>query len=1032
MIFRYVFADLTRNPRRTISTVIGVFLGIALTCSVLFFVDGLSASLTQRAVAPLPIDMQRILATSSDNLRLGLSVSPNSPVKSGQTIEVRMKFENLTATPANEVVIRSIPGSSLRYILGSARVNNKPITPSKDNPFATGSVQAGFNLGSVISGSTVDIRYQVEALSDITTSEQDFTSSFSTREVLAPVAANKAKHLSQPEIADRIRKLSGVDFAEQLSIVDLEPDALRAKNVAKGSSRIFGFDPDYTNRDTSVKIIKGSQVFGKAMISAEAAEKLAVGVGDAVSIDLPDNTKITRQISGIVDLTKARSLFSSRQGADLETFIYVPNTVVIDTQSFTQEVLPAYERAVATRGDRVKSLPIREIDIGINRELLNAEPSVALKQTEQIAQSISAVDRNEDFLLDHISNTLMVASGDAKVAKQMFVFLGLPGTILAAMLAAYAGIVLSGAQRREQATLRIRGASRKHLLSMLSLRVSSITAVGAGIGVSLGFATSIIVVGLDSLLRATWTNLFISAVTGIIAGLIATGAALYFTGRRSINQEINKDRERLVSGRPLWQRYWLDAVGIAVVVLATLLIIRSSAFDGLPGSVYVGQAVQINLGLLFLPIAAWIFGCLFGTRVFAWALARPQSFTTKMRTRPLHLLYRLSIRRRAWALAQAGFIVGLIIALGTSLAIFTASYHGAKNADARYVNGSDIRISPTAASKQTYKSADAQRLQIGGIDTVAPVLYGTQNVVLRSNRTTEVANLGALDPSAYSRAAPFDDAHFANGSAKDSLGLLSARPNSVLLSSEMAEFMQLKVGDKVYILLARTTADQHEVELMVGGLFERLPGFPDGVHALMNISAYEAEVPSSSVAFFLAQTKDTSDGAVETAVQNLRGGIAAEESLQVDSRQNALAKDQSSLASLNINGLLKIDSSYSLAMSVTVVTIFVFGLLLSRRREYVTLRAQGMSAKSIRLLIGAEAATATLAGTLIGLPVGLAMSYYFVNILRPLFVLSPPFILPLGSIGLILGLVLITTIAASMAASSLVARLKATELLRDE
>ena len=154
--------------------------------------------------------------------------------------------------------------------------------------------------------------------------------------------------------------------------------------------------------------------------------------------------------------------------------------------------------------------------------------------------------------------------------------------------------------------------------------------------------------------------------------------------------------------------------------------------------------------------------------------------------------------------------------------------------------------------------------------------------------------------------------------------------------------------------------------------------------------------------------------------------------MQVDSRQNALAKDQSSLASLNINGLLKIDSSYSLAMSVTVVTIFVFGLLLSRRREYVTLRAQGMSAKSIRLLIGAEAATATLAGTLIGLPVGLAMSYYFVNILRPLFVLSPPFILPLGSIGLILGLVLITTIAASMAASSLVARLKATELLRDE
>ena len=52
MFFRYVWADLVRNPRRTLSTVAGVLLGVGLSCAILFFVDGLSASMTQNAVAP--------------------------------------------------------------------------------------------------------------------------------------------------------------------------------------------------------------------------------------------------------------------------------------------------------------------------------------------------------------------------------------------------------------------------------------------------------------------------------------------------------------------------------------------------------------------------------------------------------------------------------------------------------------------------------------------------------------------------------------------------------------------------------------------------------------------------------------------------------------------------------------------------------------------------------------------------------------------------------------------------------------------
>ena len=121
-----------------------------------------------------------------------------------------------------------------------------------------------------------------------------------------------------------------------------------------------------------------------------------------------------------------------------------------------------------------------------------------------------------------------------------------------------------------------------------------------------------------------------------------------------------------------------------------------------------------------------------------------------------------------------------------------------------------------------------------------------------------------------------------------------------------------------------------------------------------------------------------------------------------------------------------------LAMGVVVIAIFVFGLLLSRRREYVTLKAQGMASGLIRTLIGAEALTATIAGSLIGVPVGLTMAYYFINVLRPLFVLNPPYLVPTSSLIVIVGSVLITAVITSIVASLAVNRLTATELLRDE
>lgn len=1033
MIARYVWADLVRNPRRTLSTAVGVMLGVGFSCAILFFVDGLSASMTQRAVTPLAIDMQLVSTEPlTGDVRLGLKVEPIGPAEPGDVTQVRLELVNGGETPANEVIVRSVPSAGLAYVEDSAVIDGEVVAADTENPFARGPAKIGVNIGTVAPGATVVMTYQVTASAAREISEQEFASSFSTREVATPVAANAPSRKSLAELVTAIAAIDGVSFAAQLSFADLPPGALTTGAPVDGLVRVFGFDPSYTEHDATIDIVEGWQVAGEAMISAETAASLAVGVGDAVSLALPDGSQWEARVSGIVDLTRARSLFSSRQGADLETFIYVPYTLVIDSATFNDVVVPAFRRAATGRGEQVKSPPVREIDVGVDEERLDTVPSLALIQTQRIASAISAVAGDQTFLLDNISNTLAVAREDAEVAKRMFVFLGVPGGVLAAMLAAYSGGVLAGAQRREQATLRIRGASRRHLLSMLTVRVSCITVAGAAAGIPIGYATAAAVIGHSTLTRATPASLVTSAVLGTVLGLLATGGALYVIGHRSIDREITEERDRLWTHPPAWRRYRLDQMGMAAVLVATTIVVRNSGFEGTPGSVYVGRAVQLPLGLLLLPIGAWVAGSLCGGRVFAWLLIRLRATSSTNLDRPLSLLYWRSIQRRPWALADATIILGLIIALGTNLTVFTASYNDAKRADARYTVGSDLRITPSPATERAYLSGATSEFAIDGIDSVVPVVYGVHNVVLHSSRTEEVANLVALDPVAYARIAPLDNADFSNGSANGILALVASRPDAILLSREMASFLKVNEGDTMRVLLARATSEQVEIELHLVGLFERLPGFPDGADALMNIERHEATVASTAPTFFLAQASDGSDATLEKVATAFRTGPGAGGALQIDTRLTALAKDQSSLAALNIGGLLTLDSAYSLGMGTVTIAIFVFGLLLQRRREYVTLRAQGMQPRAIWTLIGAEAGTAAVSGCCVGVAVGLMMAFYFINVLRPLFILNPPYSVPLGSLSTVVGSVLAATVATSALASSLVNRLRATELLRDE
>ena len=341
-------------------------------------------------------------------------------------------------------------------------------------------------------------------------------------------------------------------------------------------------------------------------------------------------------------------------------------------------------------------------------------------------------------------------------------------------------------------------------------------------------------------------------------------------------------------------------------------------------------------------------------------------------------------------------------------------------------------MTPAPISPHDHPPQYADQLEVPGIPTATPVVYGLLNTLLESEKNEDAGNMAAIDPGEFGRVAPLLDSDFVGTTAANAMDALERQPGGVFLGSELADLLDVEPGDDVQVLFARATKNQKLTEMKVIGLFERLPGFPDGVDVLVNIQRQMQLIPSTNATFFLATVSDSSKAALDRAVDDLRSGPGATDALQIDTRATALDKDQSSLTALNIRGLLTLDSAYALAMAATAITIFVFGLLLQRRREYVSLRAQGMRIGKLRSLLVTESVGAVVIGAGVGALVGIAMAYFLVTVLRPLFVLRPDVVIPRAEIAVLAALVLAVSVVSSLVATTLIRRLPPGELLRDE
>jgi ABC-type lipoprotein release transport system permease subunit len=311
-------------------------------------------------------------------------------------------------------------------------------------------------------------------------------------------------------------------------------------------------------------------------------------------------------------------------------------------------------------------------------------------------------------------------------------------------------------------------------------------------------------------------------------------------------------------------------------------------------------------------------------------------------------------------------------------------------------------------------------------------VFKLENSVLIGPHDQNRKDLAAIEPVGFRQVAALSDSFFVDQSAAAAMDRLAADRRGLLVDTETADELSVEPGDRVRVLLARGTKRQTLAPFRVVGLFERFPGFPEGTNLVARRDYYEAMTGLRNADFFLARTTGSGDAGLDRAVAGIRGSPGRSDPLNIETTKTALDKDQSSLTAVNFQGLVDLDSFFTLLMCAAGIAIFIFGLMLQRRREYVTLLAQGLQRRELHALVIGEAAIVAGCGLVAGTLVGTGMALLMMHVLRGLFILDPEFTFPAGDFGVLVFLVLAATLASALIAIAMLRRLRPTEILREQ
>ena len=736
-----------------------------------------------------------------------------------------------------------------------------------------------------------------------------------------------------------------------------------------GAGMILGYSADYlATFPDQIRSLAGAD--RGVLVFQQTAANLHAVPGSTVTVNRAGLDPTTLSVDGVVDLPEIDALFQKVGAPPLSQRTAPPDNVILVPLDQWHQL---FDPLAADHPELVSY----QVHVHLNMAL-PPDPSAAYARAIAAAHNVELRLTGDALVGNNLAANLAKARSDALYAQVLFLFLGLPGAVLAALLTTVVAGAGRDRRRRDQALLRTRGATSRQLI-LLGIGEAAIVGV---IGAALGVASALVVGRLafkTGSFGGTSANVTWMAFA-VVTGLVVAAVAIAYPAWRDSREDTVVAARRTVGrrGEARWQRWPIDLVLIVIGLVVFWLTSRNGyklvlAVEGV-------TTISVNYWAFLAPACLWLGIGLLTRRVASLLLRRgrkPLSRLIAPISGPLADTVAASMGRQRHLIAKGLTIVGMTAAFAASTSVFNATYRQQAEVDAVLSNGADVTV--TESPGASLPPATVQQIAaIPKVKAVAPLMHRFAYV------GNDLQDIYGVNASTIVTSGKLQDTYFSGGSARELMARLQRQPDAALVSFETVKDFQLAPGDTVLLRMQDGATKQYtQVKFTYVGVVKKFPSAPSDSFVIGNAGYIAKMTASDHVGTYLVSTAHGSSTPVATQVRAAVGTNAIVADIASKRR-----KIGSSLSSVEMAGLTKVELTYALALAAAASWLVLWLGLNERRRTFATAAALGARGRQLGGFVWSEAVFVTLGGLLAGSAAGWAITKVLVKILTGVF--DPP------------------------------------------
>lgn len=739
-----------------------------------------------------------------------------------------------------------------------------------------------------------------------------------------------------------------------------------------GAGKVLGLSTQYQQHfPTELRLLIGS--LDGVLVAQQTASNLHVTVGDTLTIQRLGVPATIVKIAGVVDLPNADSLFQA-VGVPAGAAPQAPpdNVLVLPSKQWHQ----LFDAQGAVRPDSLRM----QLHVRITHDL-PADPNAAFIFVQGLANNFEARIAGSVSIGDNLGARLDGVRKDALYARVLFLFLGLPGVMLAMLLTL--AVAASGIERRrqEQALLRTRGASTAQILGLEAMEA---LIVGLG-GVILGILLAIVVTAtvISASVLASTTTIIWMASASLVGLLLAVFAVLYPAWVQARHSTVATARAIVGRGhKPLWQRLYLDVI----LLIASAIVFWQTASTGYQVVLAPEGIPEVSVAYetFIAPLCLWIGVALLSLRLWGGGLARGRRFFAGM-LRPiakgLSGIVSVSLSRQFVRVTRGVVLVALAFSFATSTAVFNSTYNAQARVDAELTNGSDVTITGSTAFAPS--SILGLLKTLPGVAAIQPMQHRFAYV------GNDLQDIYGINPIHIGEATNMSNAFFAGGNAQAILAALAQHPDGVLVSEETVMNYQLTVGDQINLRLQNANDNQyHVVPFHFLGVVREFPTAPKDSFLVAN-AGYIAQQTGSDVAEIVLMRTDGNPTDLAARARTITSSLPGARVNDIGSTQHIIS---SSLTSVDLHGLTGLELAFAILLVIGATGLILALGLAERKRTFAILTALGAKRNQLGAFLWSEGLLMQVGGGAIGIGLGFGIAQMLVTMLTGVFDPPPEFL----------------------------------------